>query len=533
MIDKNKATVQKLRGGYYTPGWIADYLWSWVSEASPSSVLEPSAGDGSLIRPIVEGINHPKVFAVELLKPESEKIKQRFPKAEKVSVINSDFYEWYNDYSGEAFEGMVSNPPYIRYQYLSEEQRLIQSEILERNGLKSNKLINAWVAFVVASLELMAPSARVAFVLPTDLLQVSYAKELRQFMLRKLSELSLITFEKTLFKDLEQNTLLVLGQVRTKGDTSDDTVFKHVSVENEKIPKLSEVDPVDSPDAYADKWNELFLNKHDSKMVKKIASEKSIAFSTVAKVEVGVTTGANSFFSLTNRQVIHMNAENYVTPLLGRSVSVEGVTYSAETQISNDAEDRKDWLLTLDGTSYQELPKYLKKYISEAESAQINTAYKLRIRTHWYQIPGVWIPDAFLLRRIGEIPRLILNEYDAVSTDTFHRVRFLGNVNSKLIIFSFYSSLTLMSLELAGRQFAGGALEILPGDTKNIRLPDIDYHNRLSLEKFRQLDVLLQQKLYSEATDYVDHILVSEYGASYEPTEMKRILGVLRSKRIN
>lgn len=533
MIDKTKATVQKLRGGYYTPKWIADYLWSWVSESSPSSVLEPSAGDGSLIRPIVEGTSQPKVSAVELLKPESEKIKQHFPNAKNVSVINSDFYEWYSEYRGEAFEGMVSNPPYIRYQYLSEEQRSVQSKILEHNGLKSNKLINAWVAFVVASLELMEPSARVAFVLPTDLLQVSYAKELRRFMLHKLSELSLITFEKTLFSDLEQNTLLVLGQVRTKGDTSYDTVFKHVSVENDEIPKLSEVEPVDPPDAYADKWNDLFLNTHDSKVVRQITSEKSIDFSSVAKVEVGVTTGANSFFSLTNKQVINMNAEDFVTPLLGRSVSVEGITYSAQTQMSNDAAGRKDWLLTLNGTSYQELPKNLKRYILEAESAQINTAYKLRIRTHWYQIPGVWIPDAFLLRRIGQVPRLILNEYNAVSTDTFHRVRFLGNVDSKLIVFSFYSSLTLMSLELAGRQFAGGALEILPGDTKNIRLPYIDYHKGLSDEKLKQLDILLQQGLYSEATDYVDHVLISEYCASYEPIETKRILGVLRSKRIN
>ncbi|BAN08060.1 Modification methylase Eco57IB (plasmid) [Levilactobacillus brevis KB290] len=533
MIDKTMATIQKLRGGYYTPNWIADYLWCWVNESRPLSVLEPSAGDGSLIRPIMEGVIQPKVCAIELLKSESEKIKQRFQSTENVSVINSDFYEWYSQYHGDLFEGMVSNPPYIRFQYLSEKQRLIQSDILKRNGLKSNKLINAWVAFVVASLELMAPSARVAFVLPTDLLQVSYAKELRQFLLRRLSELSLITFEKTPFTDLEQNTLLVLGQLRAKDDSNSDTIFKHVAVKNKELPRLSEVDPADPPNVNADKWNDLFLTNDDNRIVKYIVAEKSVAFSSVAKAEVGVTTGANSFFSLTKKQVISLNAKDFVTPLLGRSVSVEGLSYSSQTQENNDKANRKDWLLTLGGNNYQELPSNLKRYISEAESAQINTAYKLRIRTNWYKIPGVWIPDAFLLRRIGQIPRMILNEYDAVSTDTFHRVRFIEGVNSKLIIFAFYSSLTLMSLELAGRQFAGGALEVLPGDTNHVRLPDINYHRGIGSEKLNQLDDLLRKGLYNEATNYVDCILSLEYGASYEPDVTKRILQILRSRRIN
>lgn len=533
MIDKTMVTVQKLRGGYYTPDWIADYLWNWVNQSKPLSILEPSAGDGSLIRPIVEGTSQPRVCAVELLKSESEKIKQRFLSAENVSVINSDFYEWYKQYSGEPFEGMVANPPYIRFQYLSEEQRLIQSEILKHNGLKSNKLINAWVAFVVASLDLMAPSARVAFVLPTDLLQVSYAKELRKFLLHRLSEMSLITFEKTLFTSLEQNTLLVLGKLRTGEDDNHETIFKHVTVEKEEIPNLSEIAPVDSPNANADKWNDLFLPNDDNRIVKNIFAEKSVAFSSVAKAEVGVTTGANSFFSLTRGQVLDLNANNFVTPLLGRSVSIEGLSYSAETQKDNDEANRKDWLLTLNGQNYQELPSNLKKYISDAESAQINTAYKLRIRKKWYEIPGMWIPDAFLLRRIGQVPRLILNEYDAVSTDTFHRVRFIEGVDSKLIIFAFYSSLTLMSLELAGRQFAGGALEILPGDTKQIRLPDIDYHREISFEAFSQLDSLLRKGRYGEATNYVDHVLNSEFGSTYEHDVTKRILEKLRFRRAN
>ena len=59
-------------------------------------------------------------------------------------------------------------------------------------------------------------------------------------------------------------------------------------------------------------------------------------------------------------------------------------------------------------------------------------------------------------------------------------------------MFLFYSSVTLLSFELEGRVFGGGALEILPGDLKNIRIPivddDLDYNNLLE-----KLDIRFRQ----------------------------------------
>ena len=59
-----------------------------------------------------------------------------------------DFYQ--RVYGKETYDLILGNPPYIRYQYLTEEQREIQSNILTSHGMKSNKLINAWVAFLVS-----------------------------------------------------------------------------------------------------------------------------------------------------------------------------------------------------------------------------------------------------------------------------------------------------------------------------------------------------------------------------------------------
>ncbi|MCW7549288.1 N-6 DNA methylase [Photorhabdus sp. APURE] len=52
MIIKFKAdqTTQKLRGVYYTPQNLADYVTNWVLSKNPKSVLEPSCGDESFVQ---------------------------------------------------------------------------------------------------------------------------------------------------------------------------------------------------------------------------------------------------------------------------------------------------------------------------------------------------------------------------------------------------------------------------------------------------------------------------------------------------
>src|SRR5690606_33657744 len=82
----------------------------------------------------------------------------------------------------KGFDSVVGNPPYIRYQYLTPEQREAQANILVSNGMKSNKLINTWVSFVVACVELLNSDGKIGMVIPAELLQVAYAEELRLFL---------------------------------------------------------------------------------------------------------------------------------------------------------------------------------------------------------------------------------------------------------------------------------------------------------------------------------------------------------------
>ena len=120
------------------------------------------------------------------------------------------FYE--RCYENERYDLILGNPPYIRYQYLTEKQREIQAQILTSHGMKSNKLINSWVCFLVACVQMLSDTGKLAFVVPAEILQVAYAEDLRLFLTNQLSRITLITFEKLIFPEIEQEVLVFIGE---------------------------------------------------------------------------------------------------------------------------------------------------------------------------------------------------------------------------------------------------------------------------------------------------------------------------------
>ena len=213
---KKDSSEQKLRGAYYTPLQLANAMVSLVASQNITNVLEPSCGDGVFLDSLasLELLNDiPNVTAVEIEKDEAEKVSNNYKDKKNVHVLNEDFLDFYQRVYGEqTYDLILGNPPYIRYQYLTEEQREIQSSILTSHGMKSNKLINAWVAFLVACVQLLSENGKIAFIIPAEILQVVYAEDLRLFLSNQLSKITLLTFEQLVFPDIEQEILVFIGE---------------------------------------------------------------------------------------------------------------------------------------------------------------------------------------------------------------------------------------------------------------------------------------------------------------------------------
>ena len=152
-------------------------------------------------------------------------------------------------------------------------------------------------------------------------------------------------------------------------------------------------------------------------------------------------------------------------------------------------------------------------YIEFGEKNGENTGYKCKIRARWYQIPSVWVPDAFFLRRNNLYPKFVLNCCSAVSTDTMHRIKFKEGIEPERIILSYYNSVSFAFTEICGRSYGGGVLEILPREAGNVLVPVLDC---VPLEKVREVLQQVDQIVRSgenieKALDIVDNGILKEY----------------------
>ena len=176
------ATAEKLRGGFYTPELIAEFILLWgINGIKNLDILEPSCGDGVFLEQLkILKAQYNSITAIEYDDEEAQKADKI--DLENKQIINDDFHTYCNN-TLQRFDLIVGNPPYIRYQFFDRQQQVEAEDIFIKAGLTYSKLTNAWVSFVVgSSLLLKDKGGKIGFVLPAEVLQVSYALQLRQFI---------------------------------------------------------------------------------------------------------------------------------------------------------------------------------------------------------------------------------------------------------------------------------------------------------------------------------------------------------------
>lgn len=512
---KANNTVQKLRGAYYTPKTLADAMVRLADAGNCDSILEPSCGDGVFIEALAENgmlNSNTQVDAVEVDKDALDKVGNLDHHNSRIQLNHRDFFEFYEEKSPKSYDLILGNPPYIRYQYLSPEQRTLLSDILTRQGMRPNRLINAWVGFTVACTDLLMDGGTLAFVLPAELLQVVYAKELRTFLASNYSQITLLTFTNLVFKDIEQEIVVFIGK---KGEGSASIRL----IESNGLADLDclHLDSVRFQPVVPneEKWTRYFVAPDDACVLNTLSHDsRLVPLSNLALINVGVTTGNNSYFSITDSTSHKYDLDSLTIPLIGRSSHAAGVFFTENDWITNRNAGKRARLLALNDNQYRSLSPKQKTYIDLGELQGVNKGYKCSIRNSWYSVPSTWIPDAFFLRRNNLYPKFVINECNAISTDTMHRLKFSWHGDPELMLISYYNSIAFAYTELCGRSYGGGVLEILPNEVGAIRVlnPELLI---MSNETKRDIVSYIDRSIRSGADiekvlDYVDQKVLVE-----------------------
>lgn len=478
-----QSTQQKLRGGYYTPRELSNFIVKWAfQDGHKKNILEPSCGDGVFLESLMQYSTYSSEFnclGIELDLDEAEKSQDLVKNQLNIRVINDDFFNVFQqELIKKKFDLIVGNPPYIRYQYLTPEQREVQSKILTSNNMKSNKLINAWVSFVVAAVQILKEDGKIGLVIPAELLQVAYAEDLRLFLVNNLSKITVVTFKELVFPDVQQEVVILLGEKHG----SPNNVDAQISViEVQNLSELNDktlISPIDykQVDHNSEKWTQYFLNNDEITAIRSIKSNDSfLKFNDIAKVDIGITTGNNKYFSVDKETVEKYNLASITLPLIGRSAHASGIYFDQENWKENVEKGLRAQLVYFPDVPMDQLPLDHQAYIKWGEENEHNEGYKLGLRKQWFHIPSVWKPDAFFLRRNDIFPKFVLNRVDAVSTDTMHRIKFREGIDPNKTLLSYYNSITFAFTEIEGRSYGGGVLEVLPGELEKVLLPNIQH----------------------------------------------------------
>lgn len=501
-------SAQKLRGGYYTPLRIATFIARWVKESDAQTILEPSCGDGAFFAALAgAGVDKSaEVLSYELDPIEAKKAAElATQKGINAKVINDDFLRWALDeitHHNQRFDAIVGNPPFIRYQYLPAEFQVLAEAIFKQLGCKFTKHTNAWVPFVMASIAILKPGGRLGMVIPSEIIHVLHAQSLRTMLGQTCKKIVIIDPEEIWFEGTLQGAVILmaekksnpssygegLGLIQVKGD---DFLQKSPSA------LFQAAIPINGRTVEG-KWTKAFLGKNILDLIDEAEELESVhRFKNIAKVDVGIVTGANNFFLVDDETVKAHKLSSWAHPMFGRSEHCPGVVYDDRQHAVNSSRGLPSnflWFPEGSADRFREVADYIDMGVQQ----KLHTRYKTSIRKCWYTVPSVSSSQIGMLKRAHDAPRLILNKAGAYTTDTAYRIS-SKIVNAADLVAAFINPLTALSAELEGRTYGGGVLELVPSEIEKLLIPAPPHHNL----DVRDLDKLVRTKnMSSVLTEY-------------------------------
>ena len=216
------------------------------------------------------------------------------------------------------------------------------------------------------------------------------------------------------------------------------------------------------------KWTRALLDVSTRALVDELEEHEDVhRFDDIASVDVGIVTGANSFFLVDDATVERFGLQKWARPMFGRSEHCPGVIYDRRQHRENAKLGSPTNFLWF-GEGAERDPA-VKKYVRLGEEESLHTRYKCRIRSPWFTVPSVYATEIGMLKRSHNVPRLILNKAGAYTTDTAYRIR--SEIAPDRLVASFLNPLTALSAELEGRHYGGGVLELVPSEIEKLLVP--------------------------------------------------------------
>jgi len=493
-------TNQKQTGSYYTPQYLASFIskrvLSHFENRTRMSILEPSVGDGAFISELKkeENINI-NLTALDINDVELKTASEKWNK-KTASFVKTDFLEYSTT---KQYSAVIGNPPYVKKNILTSKQIELSKEIHASENLTEASVKNIWTTFLVKANTLLTKNGVLAFVLPSELLQVKFAEEVREYLKKEFERIEIFTFNDLMFECKGQDTIVLFaykkaklkGEFFTNISSKESLELNSFVLKNNNLLVESKV-----------KWTHHFLTSDELTFIDNLKKElKTVNHYSISRP--GIVTAANKFFIINKETEEQYNLSKYTKSIIQKGLFVNGsVVFSDEDIQKLENNKRPTKLLQLNDSD--KISKKLREYLDIGELEDIPDRYKCKIRNKWYVIPNISEkPDAFFFKRSHLYPKLLKNNSNALVTDSAYKVGMRKGYDLNSFIYSFYNTLTLLLTELDGRYYGGGVLELIPSEFKKLSIPYTKINNlefdtfTKSFETKSNIEQILTQNNYN------------------------------------
>ncbi len=535
--DRLTGAERRALGAWYTPEALASFAVAWAVQGKDDRVLDPGCGDAVFL---VEGARRLAALGRECLDGHLSGIdlnRDALGVAEQAlaavgaanaNLTHSSFFEVQ---AAPFFDAVVGNPPYVRYQLFREENRAAGLSAAARGGVILPQLASAWAPYVIHATRFLKPGGRFAMVLPGELLHVGYAAAVRDFLLRSFKDLVLVAFEDKVFPGALEEVVLVLGEYG--GTTNELRVLRLKSLDDlapgpETLLAKAHARPIGA----GERWLTALLQEDDVRRARAVVERAGFQpLSSYGRVDIGVVTGANDFFVITDEQAVARSLPRRVlVPAVSRAVHVQGTRFTTRDWKGLAASGDPAFLVVVDEPDARGA---VEVYLAEGVAAGLPARYKCKTREPWYRVPYVRTPDLFLTYMSNIAPRLVANEARVTSTNTVHGVFVTDPVIADVLAVAFLNSATLLSAEIEGRSYGGGVLKLEPREAMKVLLPKMTPALARRLRELRgEIDALVREGRLDEASAKVDAVVLGKRVRRSEIEVVRAALASLRARRL-
>lgn len=510
------ATQQKILGAFYTADPVARFLVNWAIRKADDTVLDPSCGDGVFLQAAAEhllnlGNPRPQIWGVDV---NPVALRASHVRSPEPHLLEGNFFSLR---PGEIppVTAIVGNPPFIRYQTFNGKQRANALRCALDAGVQLPQLCSSWAPFIVHAAMFLRQGGRLGMVAPAELLHAQYAREVLRFLLRKFKRITVCMFQKKMFQELSEDTVLLLCE--NFGEPCGwFSVTPATCIEDARLDEKHTI-PVDIEAVRCGKHRltRYLLPPKACHLYESMATEKGVArLGDAADVGIGYVTGCNSYFHLTASEAKAWRVPSrYLAPAVLSLGDFQGTIFRPSDWERLLESGQKTHLLKIPASKTEELPTGLSKYVAHGKERRVPEHFKCRVRETWYSVPHVRVGDAFLSYMSGASPKLVRNGAGFVAPNTLHIVRFARGWQWGPFVAGWHSSLTRLSCEIEGHALGGGMLKLEPSEAGSVlvALP----HSKDTKGLVRELDDLLRRNNFTAALDLADDsVLRRRFGLS-------------------